>query len=169
MDDCFLKNGDPENRQQGTVAAPVKYGIAFLRDAFPAGDGAHGTAARPCSGCRRLPCFPSSRKAYPKMPALSKMAGNRGLCGSIASLFCGACRRAPRRIAFSALRAGDGRHPVHAAGIHRKIGCLFDGADLLMVLACLLMSVMRLTPPCRERHRRCCCHRSRPAARVPAG
>lgn len=168
MDDCFLKNGDPENRQQGTVAAPVKYGIAFLRDAFPAGDGAHGTAARPCSGCRRLPCFPFSRRAYPKMPALSKMAGNRGLCGRYRQPVL---RRLPEGTKTDRLQRPPGRRrPASGtAGIHRKIGCLFDGADLLMVLACLLMSVMRLTPPCRERHRRCCCHRSRPAARVPAG
>lgn len=111
MDDCFLKNGDPENRQQGTVAAPVKYGIAFLRDAFPARDGTHGTAARPCSGCRRLPCFPSSRRAYPKMPALSKMAGIRGAAAGIRpvcfSVPAGYCQR---RILTHSLQA-HGRRP----------------------------------------------------------
>lgn len=113
--------------------------------------------------------FPLHEKHTPKCPLYQKW---RASVGCAAGIRQPVLRRLPEGTKTDRLQrppAGDGRHPVHAAGIHRKIGCLFDGADLLMVLACLLMSVMRLTHPCRERHRRCCCHRSRPAARVPAG
>lgn len=59
--------------------------------------------------------FPFHEEHTPKCPLYQKWRASVGCVANIASLFCGACRRAPKRITFSALRAGDGRHPVHAA------------------------------------------------------
>lgn len=116
MDDCFLKNGNPEKQAARACccARQIRYRIP------PGRIPRQGRRSWNCrSSMLRLPTsslFSLFTKSIPPNARSIKNGGQPWAVRQVSpACFCGACRRAPKRIAFSALRAGDGRHPVHAA------------------------------------------------------